>query len=251
MGRSNVLVVYALQAWPVRGTIRDHLASFERHSRARCHYLNLSVRRPPRWLLRAPFDAIVFHTSFLSLLRWDPSASARLLARAAPLRDLPATKVVLPQDEFLRSSVINDFIEDFGVDVVLSVAQPSQWPIIYETVDRSRVRFATVLTGYLGEASVARAEAVAASVPARDVDVGYRAFHAPAWLGRQGQLKTRVAEIVGATARERGLRVDVSTRAEDTLYGDDWLRFLGRSRYTLGVEGGASVIDRDGSIPVR
>lgn len=251
MSAGNVLIVYALQSWPVRGAIRDHLTSFARYSHGRCHYLNLSVRRAPRWLLRVPFDLVVFHTSFLSHLRWDPATGERLLARAEPLRELSATKVVLPQDEFLRSDAINDFINAFGVDVVLSVADASQWPLIYDRVDRERVRFSTVLTGYLLDETVTRTQAVAEAVPRRDIDIGYRAFHAPAWLGRQGRLKTAVAEVVGSAARERHLTVDVSTRAEDTLYGDDWLRFQGRSRYTLGVEGGASVLDRDGAIRAR
>src|SRR4051795_2205451 len=166
MGRGNVLIVYALQAWPVRGTIRDHLGSFARYSTGRCHYLNLSVRRAPRWLLGVPFDLVVFHTSFLSQLRWDPATGERLLERARPLRALSATKAVLPQDEFLRSAAINDFINDFGIDVVLSVAEASQWPLIYDTVDRDRVRFATVLTGYLLDETVARTEAIVAATPA-------------------------------------------------------------------------------------
>jgi hypothetical protein len=244
----NVLIVYALQQHPVLGTVRDHLESFARHSVARCHYLNLSIRRPPRWLLRVPFDLVVFHTSFLSHLRWDPANGARLLERAAPLRELHATKAALPQDEFLRSAAINEFIEAFSVDVVFSVADASQWPVIYDTVDRDRVRFSTVLTGYLLDQTVARIGDVVRATPERTVDVGYRAFHAPAWLGRHGQLKTAIASVVGPAAYKRGLRVDVSTRPEDTLYGDDWLRFLARSRYTLGVEGGASILDRDGSV---
>lgn len=251
MRQGDVLVVYAVQAWPVRGAVRDHLASFARHSHGRCHYLNVSVRRPPRWLLRVPFELIIFHTTVLSHLRWDPATGQRLLERAQPLRDLTATKVALPQDEFLRSEAINAFIQAYGIDVVLSVAEASQWPLIYDTVDRGRVRFATVLTGYLLDETVARTAAVVAATPERTIDVGYRAFHAPAWLGRRGQLKTAIAEVVGAAARERGLTVDVSTRAQDTLYGDDWLRFQARSRYMLGVEGGASVLDRDGSVRAR
>jgi hypothetical protein len=248
MRRGNVLIVYALQSWPVRGTVRDHLTSFARYSRGRCHYVNLSVRRPPRWLLHVPFDVVVFHTSFLSHLRWDPATGERLLERARPLRELEATKVAVPQDDFLRSAAINDFIEDFGVDVVFTPSPESQWPTIYDTVDRSRARFSTVLTGYLLDDTVAATEAVVAATARRDIDIGYRAFHAPAWLGRHGQLKTTIADAVGAAARERDLVVDVSTRAEDTLYGTDWLRFQARSRYTLGVEGGASVLDRDGSV---
>ena len=42
--------------------------------------------------------------------------------------------------------------------------------------------------------------------------------------------------------------MDISTRDEDTLYGDDWYRFLASCKYTIGVEGGASILDRDGSL---
>jgi hypothetical protein len=34
----------------------------------------------------------------------------------------------------------------------------------------------------------------------------------------------------------------------DTLLGDDWFRFLLRCRFTIGVEGGASILDRHGRI---
>jgi hypothetical protein len=35
------------------------------------------------------------------------------------------------------------------------------------------------------------------------------------------------------------------------LYGDDWSRFMARSKYTIGVEGGASILDHDGSLRAR
>jgi hypothetical protein len=47
------------------------------------------------------------------------------------------------------------------------------------------------------------------------------------------------------------MKSDISLRDEDTLIGDDWYRLLLRSRWTIGVEGGASAIDRDGSIRAR
>src|SRR5207344_3271253 len=51
-----------------------------------------------------------------------------------------------------------------------------------------------------------------------------------------------------AEGSRRGLRLDVSLEAADTLLGDDWFRFLLRSRYTIGVESGAGILDRDGRI---
>ena len=78
----------------------------------------------------------------------------------------------------------------------------------------------------------------------RDIDVGYRAWRGAYWLGRHGTLKGTIADAV--TDAGAGLRLDISTRDDDTLNGDDWFRFLTRCRYTIGLEGGASVLDIDG-----
>ena len=42
--------------------------------------------------------------------------------------------------------------------------------------------------------------------------------------------------------------MDISNEPADTLLGDDWHRFLLNSRYTIGVESGASILDRGGRI---
>jgi hypothetical protein len=243
----NVLVVYALHQYPVRETVRDHLYSLARYSRHRCTYLNLGLRGLPSERALSKFQAVVFHNSFLSY-RWSPEAFRDLLEVAEPLRGVGETRAAIVQDEFLRSQLLCEFITDFGIDHVFSAAQPSEWPKIYADVDRSRVGFSTVLTGYLEPRSVERMEAVAASIPVRETDICYRAWHAAPWLGRHGQLKTEVARRVREEAPHHGLRVDISTRDEDTLYGEDWYRLLASSRFTIGVEGGASVLDRDGWI---
>ncbi|HEY6638977.1 MAG TPA: glycosyltransferase [Solirubrobacterales bacterium] len=242
----NILVVYALRQFPVRNAVRDHLYSFARYSRNRCFYLNVALRAVPRWVRRVPFDAVIFHNSFLSF-RWAPDLYFDLLEHAAPLRNVGKARAAIVQDEFLRSNLVCDFIEDFGIGHVFSAAPRSEWPKIYDRVDRERVGFTRVLTGYLDPRSVKRAERIAASIPERPLDIGYRSRHMAPWLGRHGQLKGRIADVVREAAPRHGLRVDISTEAEDTLYGDDWYRFLGSCNYTIGVEGGASVLDRDGS----
>jgi hypothetical protein len=157
----------------------------------------------------------------------------------------------MPQDEFLHSKLLCDFIDDFGIDVVCSVAPESEWEKIYPTVDRDRVRFHRVLTGYLDERTVDRIERIVQETPAQDVDVGYRAWRGASWLGRHGTLKGTIADAVVARGAGSALRLDVSTRDDQTLLGDDWFRFLARCRYTIGIEGGASVLDSDGAIKER
>ena len=152
-GSASLLVVYSVLESRLRESVRDHLYSLERHSSHRSVYLNLAVRRVPSWLRRVPFDAVVFHTTFLSK-RANPAYFQRLCARAEPLKGIGERRVALPQDEYLPPAPLCDFISDFGVDHVLSVAPESEWPAIYPTVDRERVGISRVLTGYLEPGSV-------------------------------------------------------------------------------------------------
>jgi hypothetical protein len=246
----NVLIVYAQLTHPLRSAVQDHLYAFRRHSKRRVFYLNLRVQDVPEHVLRRRYDMVVFHTSFLAH-RWLPELFTEVCNRAAPLKRLSGVRVALPQDEFLRTNLVCDFIDDFDIDVVCSVAPESEWPKIYPTVDRTRVAFQRILTGYLDDRTVARIERVVDSTADRDIDVGYRAWRGAYWLGRHGTLKGTISDAVDAEGRERGLQVDVSTRDEDTLLGDDWFRFLSRCRYTIGIEGGASILDFDGAIKER
>lgn len=242
----NILIVYSLVQYPPRQTVRDAIEAFERYSQARCFFLNLAVRKPRRWLTRVPFDAIVFHTTFLSE-RWNPPSFERVLGRAGTLQGTGGRRVAFPQDENLRSQSIEEFAEAFGVGHIFSVGAPETWHQLYPR-STGRIELSRVLTGYLDPGTLARIERIVAGTEDRPIDIGYRAWRAAPWLGRHGRLKVEIAEAVERAARERGLRVDISTRAADALRGDDWYRFLASCRYTIGVEGGASINDADGSV---
>src|SRR3990172_8265529 len=146
----NILIVYYSLDYPLRTTVADHLYAFQRYARHRCFYLNLALWHPPGYLRRVHFDLIVFHTIFLSQ-RWDIPRFRRLVKRARPLRELNGIKIALPQDEFLNTDVLCDFINDFDVQYVFSVMPESEWPKIYASVDPARTKFFKVLTGYLDE----------------------------------------------------------------------------------------------------
>jgi hypothetical protein len=248
--RPNVLIVYSLMQ-EMRSTIRDHLYAFRRYSRARCFYVNVAARGLPRWVPRQRWDAVIFHTSFLSAMRWAPKEFADQLRKVAPLKEAGAVRIALPQDEFLHAELLSRFIEDFDVTHVYSVAPESEWPKIYESVDRERVRFSRVLTGYLGEDTVERIDRIVADTSERPTDIGYRAWQGAPWLGRHGMLKRRIGEEFRRASPPHGLATDISMRDEDVLHGDDWFRFLASCKYTIGVEGGATILDRDGAIKER
>ena len=244
---ANVLIVYSVLQWPPVATIRDALYAFERHSRARCWYLNLGIRRPPGWLRYIEFDAVVFHTTFL----WDrvnPRLLDRHLRRLRVLDGVGRHRVALPQDEYLRSRTLVRLIDELGIDHVFSVAPEAEWDKLYEGVDRDRVAFSRVLTGYLSPETLSRIEAIVRMRPDRPIAIGYRAAKAAPEWGRHGQLKAEIAKRIGEASTARGLLIDVATGASATIRGDAWYRFLAACRYTIGVEGGASVHDPDGQI---
>ena len=77
-----------------------------------------------------------------------------------------------------------------------------------------------------GRRSAGSTRIAGASGRERTIDIGYRTVPGKPYLGRHAMLKAELADAVRERAQARGLRVDISTRAEDTLYGDDWYRFL-------------------------
>ncbi len=225
MSNPATLNVYSLVQHPLRSTAHDHLYALRRHGRGTQVYLNLGVRKVPRWIARASWDAVVFHTTFFSH-RWAPGAFEAQIAAAEPLRGLGEVKVALPQDEHVRTALLRKFIEEFEIDHVFSLAAESEWGKIYEGVDRERVGFSTALPGYLSDDTRERIERIVEDGGERSVDIGYRAWKGAPWLGRHGVLKYEVGARVAEAAPAHGVSTDISSSDDDVLTGDDWFRFL-------------------------
>ena len=245
--KGNVLVVCCVTQNRLRSAVRDHLGAFRAHSKGRVFYLNTWASSVPPWVAGLQWDLIVYHTSFLSS-RWSLDLFAKQRRLVEPLAQLDAVRVALPQDEFIHTDALADFIAEAGIDWVFSVAPESQLSTIYRSVDRNITRFGHVLTGYLSDDTVARIASIVDRQTARPIAIGYRAWEGAPWLGRHGMLKRLVCDQVAREAPGHGLEVDVSTRDEDTLLGDEWFHFLASCKYTVGVEGGASILDADGSV---
>ena len=246
-GRPAILVLYRAARAPLRRSLSDHLFSFRRYAKAHCIYVNTAIQKLPRWLASDVFDVIVLHTTVLSA-RWHRASFPGLVSRLETLATSPAVKIALPQDEFISTDLLCDLLNRLQVDHVFSVAPASEWGKIYATLDRDRTELHGALTGYLDESMVRRVKRLARRAAARRIDIGYRAHGIRYSLGEHGQLKIGIAREVSERAPAHSLTTDISTEYADTLYGDAWLRFLLRCRYVIGVEGGASVHDRNGSL---
>lgn len=248
----NILIIYHYDnryEYPLRPTTRDHLYCFGRYSGHRCFYLNLAFGSIPYYMTKIKFDLVIFHTNFLST-RWNPSLFQQLAKKTIELKTIHGIRIAMPQDEYIYTDILCDFINAFKIDYVFSVSPESEWSKIYHKVNHKKTQFYKILTGYSNDHASKQIRNLNHNA-VRSIDIGYRARHAAPWLGRHGLLKVKIGEIFQQEAPKRGLSVDISTRQQDTLLGNDWYKFLLRCKYTIGVSGGASILDRDGSIKAK
>ena len=199
-------------------------------------------------LQKVSFDLVIFYLDLLNI-QWPPYSLESFTKQAEYFRNLKATKIALAQDEFYKTDSLDRFIREFKIDHVFSLAAESEWPKIYPTVDFKKVKFHRALPGYLDEKRVEQIDHIAASVNERPITIGYRAIEQQNQrLGRHGYKKIEIANVFEENAKKFDLITDISTLAEDTFLGNDWLRFLLRCKYTIAIEGGASILDHDGSV---
>ena len=202
-----------------------------------------ATRGAPSWLRRFEPDAVILHTTFLGL-RWIEGFEQRR-SRSEWIGDLRCPKVALPQDDYDHSAVLDEWLEELGVDCVFTPLAEHAETLLPRTARRAVIRKA--LTGYVDERLV-RDRPPPSRLESRGLHVVYRATALPYWFGRQGQLKDRIGIRAAERAAQLGLSTDISTRPEDAILGDGWLDFLGSGRAVVGVEGGSSVVDRHGAV---
>ncbi len=247
---ARILIVYHRtpeMAW--RSTYSSHLHSFEQHSPHECYYLNTARSRVPSSIANLKPDAVIFHYTFLAM-RQVPALFETLRQRIAFLKSVDCPKSLIPHDEQTHSDLLCTLAQEFRATHVFTPALPSEWPKIYEGV-HEQLTFHTVLTGYVDEATLATISERSSRNGARPIDVGYRSWDAYPFYGRHGQLKGEIGRVFKQRGPEAGLVVDISSSYQDALLGDSWFDFLLNCRYTIGVEGGSSILDRDGSVAER
>ena len=249
--KHNVLILYCNYVYPLRATLRDLLYCFGKYSGQRVFYLNLALGGIPFYFKFIKFDIIIFHTLFLNA-NWVPARFKKLLKKVERLTEDPAVKIALPQDEFYNPKALCQFINRFGIKHVFSVQPEREWQNIYRDVDFSKVHFHRVLTAYMDGDVLNKISQRKRRLAGRDITIGYRSLGDTnknfAWYGRHGRLKVTIADRVQEVALKRGIKCDISYQVKDTIIGDNWYWFLLRCKYVLGIEGGTSILDWDGSL---
>ncbi len=248
----NILILHALKSDQSsrRKAAVDRARCFERYAPDHRFFYH-DISDPVTDVLRdARFHAVVFDTSAASF-RVMPKRYrfAALKDRYSFIAGWDAVKVAFPQDEYDCSALLDDWLADYGFDVVYSAVWDHR-AVLYPRMSRQG-RILPALTGYVNDEDIEELASFARPFDDRGIDIGYRARFLPARFGRHGQIKGLLAERMQAAVEGSDLVTDISTDGDRVFLGDDWLRFLGDCRFCLGAESGSSVWDPRGAITDR
>jgi hypothetical protein len=244
----NILIVYS--GFTRRPTLLEGLLAFEKYSNHNVFYLNSRLPSCIQGISKTDiYDIIIFSTLFFS----RRTEKANLIADFRSVRwikSLSAVKVVTPQDEYINSKYVNEFIDDFAVKLVFSVQPQIVWNQVYPHAADRGFEIKQILTGYIDDDLADRVSRDQKWTGAeRQVDIGYRTTGVPpAWYGRHAKLKEQIAEEFLGACSNTNLKLDINCSASKTISNESWYDFLGNCRYTIGTEGGTSILDYDGSI---
>ncbi len=221
------------------GAITDHIFAFQKYSKN--DYFILSMQgHLPGWLDLSRFDAIIFHYSLIA--SYDSYISP---AGRQRIREFDGFKAAFVQDDYRW---INDTVNAFaymGIHALFPLTGPEIMDLVYSYEKLPGARKTTVLAGYVPQDLV---NIAVMPYEERTLDVGYRARKLPPWMGAHTLQKWQIADNFLLDVRRYGLKVDISWREDDRIYGDDWIKFLTNCRATLGTESGASICDFTGDI---
>jgi glycosyltransferase involved in cell wall biosynthesis len=240
--RLNLLLLYDDQSTHIK-TVVEHVEAFQKYSR---HHVVLMVGVGARAeTLPEPdfsaFDALLVHYSTRVSLQnhLSPKVASAIAAYDGP-------KILFAQDEYESTETARSWIERLGIDSLFTTVPLEEIEKVYPRARFPHLAFIPTLTGYVPDS--ASLDRFALPPSERRILIGYRGRRLPHHYGALGHDKWRIGVEMKQIAEARGLAVDIEVDDSHRIYGDDWYRFLGSCRATLGTESGANVFDDDGSL---
>lgn len=241
MRSKSILLLYAHPLHANAPTIMEHVESYDTYSEFRFVPINTRLGFPLR-LKNAKFQAIVLHYSLFG--NFPFSLSARF---GSYIREADCPKIAFFQDEHQHCVERARMVDDLGIRVIYSLLDPPVARSVYGP-RTSATHIGFTLTGFVSDELVLKGNQYAKPWAERRADVGYRGRVLSKLYGRGGQEKTEIAHRFRTAVAGHGFVLDIGTAEADRIYGDDWYRFVGDCRFTLGVEAGVSIFDLDGEV---
>jgi hypothetical protein len=225
-------------------TVTEYLDALHTYSVHRVHEVSMLHHFPSQIDLDR-FDVVITHYSLSIGPLLHHYLGPALVEKLKRFRGL---KAAFLQDEYREIQTYWKHINELGIELLFSCVPEEEINKVYPAEKVPHLRVVNVLTGYVPERLLKQ---TVMPVAQRPIDVGYRTRRMPFWLGRLGHEKWFIAQEFERRARNTDLKLDLSTREGERLYGDAWTNFVASCRAVIGVESGASIIDFDGKLEHR
>lgn len=241
----GILLLYGHPLSVNAPTIMDHVSSFKRHSIFHVHEIN-TLYGFPSSLKGFEFSVIVLHYTLFGSYPFVLQNKFIEYIRECKR----SIKICFFQDEYQYCQPRFDLINTLSIDLIYTLLHPKYFSSVYYQ-NTSVKKVLPTLAGYVPEGLERSLDEFVKPFNERTRDVGYRARQLPFHMGRGAQEKSEISNQFASCMAARDLRLDISNHEQDRIYGDDWYRFLGDCRFTLGVEAGVSLFDFDGNLSER
>lgn len=198
----------------------------------------------PEYIKRTEFDLILLDVTFLASRWLPPKIFLKLKEDYSFIKDSNSVKVAFPQDEYDHSEILDDWMVDWGIDIVYSVISDN-WNILYPQFHKiGCIKLA--YTGYIDSSLI---DFPRKPFNLRTIDLGYRARELLPYFGRVGKIKSSIAkDVLEKVSHLTELNVDIAVGEKATFHGVAWLEFINNSKFTLGSNSGSSLLDPQGKI---
>lgn len=221
-------------------TIKEHLRSFNKYSGFTFIEVNINHGFPSR-LKNINFPVVVMHYSIFGSFPFLLSSEFISYLSASK-----AKKVYFFQDEMQYVQERFKLMHDLGVDIIYTLLPPQCYDHYLNNTGASIVR--STLTGYVCDDLIKISSRNHIPFESRSIDVGYRARNLPYHYGRGAYEKSNIADRFLEHMSESNLHLDISTREQDRVYGNDWYSFISNCKFMLGTMAGTSIFDFTGEV---
>lgn len=247
------LIIYSLKTLRTRNTLKEHLFSFKKYSSFTLNYLNVK-EKIPFWISKKEYDFIILHYSFLADERFLDDAK-HWLKKIKEIKNFKAIKVAIPQDECLHSNRLSSFFKDANIDIICTLfTRDVDIKKVYLKSKTYTPKIIKVLTGYIDNESLTKLKVVP-SLSKRANDFSYRVRSLGENHGKHAYYKTILPLKLKKYLDDKGFITDfgyadddISSLTKNTKLGDRWFKFLLSTKFIIGSESGASLLDENGEV---
>lgn len=236
MTGTDILMLH-FDGYPQASAVTDHFAAFEKYSGFGVTSVNV---HKPDYMDRVKahqWQGVLLHYTMFAM---DIYYINDVLSQW--LKDTPAKLICFFQDEYFNCQKRFRFLNEHKVDAVYTLVEPRYFRDTFQ--GHTEVPFIRyTLPGYVSGDMLAMADRMEAEQLPKDLDITYRGRQIDFSWGVAGQEKHIIGEEFKKRVAGSGLVTDIETAEDKRIYGDDWYRFIARSKAVLGVEAGVSLFD--------